>query len=213
MGERKRRGSVPPLAKDCELLPGEYSNRWFQAQGEPIWRKHLLPIREEIKRYIEIGVNEGQSMLFALTHFPVEQALGVDGYKPDKPRHKEEYAAFRRRMQANLADHLASGRLKMLYESSEALYRSGSWDDVVQDQWADLIYVDGAHESWAVLEDALNCWRKLRVGGIMVFDDMQRRYVLRPLCRYGVQAFLDAWDTRYEHFYMEPRQWAVRKVK
>src|SRR5262249_32480801 len=35
----------------------------------------------------------------------------------------------------------------------------------------DLIYIDGSHARDDVLIDSLLCWRLLRVGGIMIWDD------------------------------------------
>lgn len=62
--------------------------------------------------------------------------------------------------------------------------RSGSKDKVVinrgysnievpklKDDFFDIIYIDGNHEPEYVLEDAVLCFRKLKVGGILIFDD------------------------------------------
>jgi predicted O-methyltransferase YrrM len=35
----------------------------------------------------------------------------------------------------------------------------------------DIIYIDGSHDRPDVLEDAVLCWRLLKEGGIMIFDD------------------------------------------
>jgi len=40
-----------------------------------------------------------------------------------------------------------------------------------QDEYFDIIYIDGNHESEYVLEDAILSFRKLKKGGIMIFDD------------------------------------------
>jgi predicted O-methyltransferase YrrM len=40
-----------------------------------------------------------------------------------------------------------------------------------QDEFFDIIYIDGNHEPSYVLEDAVLCFRKLKKGGIMIFDD------------------------------------------
>jgi len=40
-----------------------------------------------------------------------------------------------------------------------------------KDNFFDIIYIDGNHEPEYVLEDAVLSFRKLKVGGIMIFDD------------------------------------------
>lgn len=40
-----------------------------------------------------------------------------------------------------------------------------------QDDFFDIIYIDGNHEPEYVLEDAVLSFRKLKKNGIMIFDD------------------------------------------
>ena len=40
-----------------------------------------------------------------------------------------------------------------------------------KDNFFDIIYIDGNHEPEYVLEDAVLSFRKLKVGGILIFDD------------------------------------------
>lgn len=40
-----------------------------------------------------------------------------------------------------------------------------------KDDFFDIIYIDGNHEPEYVLEDAVLSFRKLKIGGIMIFDD------------------------------------------
>lgn len=39
------------------------------------------------------------------------------------------------------------------------------------DKFFDIIYIDGNHEPEYVMEDAVLSFRKLKEGGIMIFDD------------------------------------------
>lgn len=41
----------------------------------------------------------------------------------------------------------------------------------LQDDFFDLIYIDGNHEPECALEDAVLAFRKLKVGGVLIFDD------------------------------------------
>jgi predicted O-methyltransferase YrrM len=44
----------------------------------------------------------------------------------------------------------------------------------------DFIYIDGAHEAKYVIQDALLCWRVLRPGGYLLFDDLDFRFPNNP---------------------------------
>lgn len=44
----------------------------------------------------------------------------------------------------------------------------------------DFVYIDGAHEASAVLQDAVLCWRLLNKDGHMLFDDVDFQYPDNP---------------------------------
>jgi predicted O-methyltransferase YrrM len=60
-----------------------------------------------------------------------------------------------------------------------------------EDESFDLIYIDGNHETCYVLEDAVLAFRKLKVGGWMVFDDYEG-----PDVPPGIHAFLAGYTKR-----------------
>jgi hypothetical protein len=65
-----------------------------------------------------------------------------------------------------------------------------------------------------VLTDAALCWDLLARGGVMIFDDLQRRWRNgKPYVREGVLGFLDAFESRYIFIYRAPRNYAIRKIK
>uniref|UniRef100_A0A6C0DGM2 Methyltransferase n=1 Tax=viral metagenome TaxID=1070528 RepID=A0A6C0DGM2_9ZZZZ len=55
-----------------------------------------------------------------------------------------------------------------------------------QDEYFDIIYIDGNHESEYVLEDAILSFRKLKKGGIMIFDDY---HPVWHMTQKGIDAF------------------------
>lgn len=58
----------------------------------------------------------------------------------------------------------------------------------------DLIYIDGNHEPEAVLEDASLSFRKLRTGGVLVFDDYG--WGGKEHTQKGIDAFLSGYQKR-----------------
>lgn len=71
------------------------------------------------------------------------------------------------------------------------------------DNHYDAIYIDGSHEAADCLLDGLLCWRKLKRGGVLIFDDYRwtgegskevRNHVPKP----GIDAFLELLDYEFE---------------
>jgi hypothetical protein len=79
----------------------------------------------------------------------------------------------------------------------------------LEDNSFDIIYIDGNHESEYVLEDAVLSFRKLKVGGWLVFDDYEGADVRR-----GIHAFLEGYKGRIDYKYVGFRdsQVFVRKT-
>lgn len=77
----------------------------------------------------------------------------------------------------------------------------------------DFIYVDGSHMTWDVLQDAAMCWRLVRPGGILVFDDYE--HPLFPdsfdmSAGPAIRVFLSLISGKYELLF-EDWQVALRK--
>jgi len=64
----------------------------------------------------------------------------------------------------------------------------------LQDDFFDIIYIDGNHEPEYVLEDAVLSFRKLKVGGIMIFDDYG--WGGPDLTQRGIDAFLAGYNKK-----------------
>jgi hypothetical protein len=72
----------------------------------------------------------------------------------------------------------------------------------------DAIYVDGWHTAYGALADAVMAWPRLKLGGLMVFDD----YLWLPPEREGEKKI--SWPERKlaQMRGRKPRDWAVEKV-
>jgi len=63
-----------------------------------------------------------------------------------------------------------------------------------QDEFFDIIYIDGNHEPEYVLEDAVLSFRKLKKNGIMIFDDYG--WGGPDLTQTGIDGFLHGYHKR-----------------
>tara|TARA_B110000977_G_scaffold23505_1_gene28355 strand:+ start:210 stop:911 length:702 start_codon:yes stop_codon:yes gene_type:complete len=64
----------------------------------------------------------------------------------------------------------------------------------LEDNFFDIIYIDGNHEPEYVLEDAVLSFRKLKVGGIMIFDDYG--WGGPDLTKRGIDGFLSGYHKK-----------------
>ena len=80
-----------------------------------------------------------------------------------------------------------------------------------QDNFFDLIYIDGNHEPEYVLEDAVLSFRKLKPDGIMIFDDYG--WGGPDLTKRGIDSFLSGYHKRIEFIGELNSQIFVKKIK
>jgi predicted O-methyltransferase YrrM len=64
----------------------------------------------------------------------------------------------------------------------------------LEDSFFDMIYIDGNHEPEYVLEDAVLAFRKLKNGGIMIFDDYG--WGGPDLTKRGIDGFLSGFHKK-----------------
>ena len=79
------------------------------------------------------------------------------------------------------------------------------------DDFFDIIYIDGNHEPEYVLEDAVISFRKLKVNGIMIFDDYG--WGGHDLTQKGIDAFLSGYSKRIQYLNNINTQVLIKKIK
>ena len=78
-----------------------------------------------------------------------------------------------------------------------------------QDDFFDIIYIDGNHEPQYVLEDAVLSFRKLKKNGIMIFDDYG--WGGPDLTQKGIDAFLAGYHKKITNLGIVDSQVFVKK--
>ena len=128
---------------------------WF-THAIPVWRKVLKPYKGKPDiRYLEIGVFQGRSALWALenilTH-PTARMTTIDILINDAYEENIEKSGF--------ADKITT-----------VVGRSQDIMKTLEPESFDIIYVDGSHRGDDVLVDAVLAWALLDWGGTLIFDD------------------------------------------
>lgn len=80
-----------------------------------------------------------------------------------------------------------------------------------QDNFFDIIYIDGNHEPEYVLEDAVLSFRKLKINGIMIFDDYG--WGGPDLTQKGIDGFLNGYHKKIQILGLKNSQVFIQKIK
>lgn len=173
-----------------------FTAHWFMRRSEPIWQKHFVGMR--FRRYCEIGVFEGQSLLWASRNLLLDNAdaVVIDNWRPvrDTPKWTNEANEARLRAMDNIAQlrrEKPDQTIRVLQQSSD---RALAGMIAAADCQFDLIYCDGCHRADNTLTDLVLSWRLLAMGGVLIVDDTHleraRRRRHDPKTREAVEAFL-----------------------
>lgn len=161
---------VPVASNHARMVPDlgalykkkyTFSRDMFSSSLEA-WKPVLMPFAGKPNlHYLEVGVFEGSSFFWMLeqilTH-PTARAVAVDAFF----NFKENYEKLFR---DNLALYGHEEKVRVIKALSGDALRE------LEPDTYDIIYVDGSHNAKHVIEDAVNAWRLLKNGGVIIFDD------------------------------------------
>jgi predicted O-methyltransferase YrrM len=167
--------------------PYVFTSDWF-AGNEKLWDQVLSAYKNQPVQFLEIGSYEGRSATWLLdnilTHpdaklFCCDSFLGsiehcnnliYERFVSNTARHKEKVVICRG-------------------HSHEVLKTT-----LLKTRRFHMIYIDGDHFPYSVLEDAVLSFRLLYPGGLMIFDDYKwKGYSADHSPQKGIDAFVDAY--------------------
>lgn len=128
--------------------------------------------RDEPIKYLEIGVHYGQNLFEVNETFAkhpdselhcIDPWEDYDAYPEYKTKQRTIYDTFLKNKET-----LSEAEVKKIH-----VHRGFSHERIpsFDDEYFDIIYIDGNHEPEFALEDAVLAFRKLKKGGYMIFDD------------------------------------------
>lgn len=137
-----------------------YTHDWFDhnIRNWRQWLGHLAG--KEGLRALEIGSFEGRAAVWLCDNIltaPDATIHCLDLFAPH-PEHGDYFQTFKRN-----TERFGDKVIAHVGTSFDSLRR-------VEGQF-DVVYVDGYHSAFAALSDGAMAWPRLKVGGVMIFDD------------------------------------------
>ena len=178
------------------------ANNWFDIVDINLYQNKPI-------KYLEIGTFYGANIL------SVADSYGKDSdsklYCIDPWEDYDDYPEYKNRQHS-------------IYNSFiNNVERSGVKDKIIinrgysnieipkfEDDFFDIIYIDGNHEPEYVLEDAVLSFRKLKKNGILIFDDYG--WGGPDLTQRGIDGFLSGYHKKIQNLGVRDSQVFVRKL-
>ena len=160
--------------------------------------------------YLEIGTFHGANAISVNKSYAKYQDSKI--YCVDPWTDYSEYPEYKGKQNINY--DIFMNNISNTNEASKFIIKRGFSNDVVptfEDNKFDIIYIDGNHEPEFVLEDAVLSFRKLKVGGYMIFDD----YGLGgpDLTKRGIDGFITGYHKRIKVLGSANTQVFLQKTK
>jgi hypothetical protein len=202
---------------------GTFDHYWFRDFGRKLFERYLLPRAASISSYLEVGVAEGQSMLWALEHLGKPDGLfvGIDPYWDGRRWHVGEGKEHLHRTLDNLSTWYDGRRpveftngLFMWNADEQLKAKPVCQINAVSSQSFlktesrnfDACYIDGSHNADDALFDIISCFRLLNNNGVMIVDDLDRKLSAgRPQVFQAVEAFKMAFEGWFDVLFWHQR--------
>jgi predicted O-methyltransferase YrrM len=156
------------------------------------WEQHI-DIDEYKDRpitYLEIGAFHGANAISVAHSYALHPESKLHLIDPWEDY--SEYPEYKGQQEENYSKFLHN--IEHSGVKDKIIVHRGMSKDIVptlHDEYFDLIYIDGNHEPEAVLEDAVLSFRKLKHGGILIFDDYG--WGGPELTQRGIDAFVSGY--------------------
>lgn len=158
-------------SKQSTRLPiDNFVGRYYNKDVRNSWI-HFFPIEDKPIQYLEIGVADGGNLLTVAKSYakhPESRLYAVDPWMDydEYPEYKGMQDVYWNNFNTNLNN---SGERLTKF----SIHRGFSGDIVPRfpDNFFDIIFVDGNHETEYVYKDGIMALQKVKSGGYIVFDD------------------------------------------
>jgi hypothetical protein len=184
---------VLSFRKPKPILPlNNYYGRYYNQNPGVNWSP-FIPFFNGPINYLEIGVSDGGNAIHIANSYCndpnskiycVDPWMDYDEYPEYKGEQKKGWVRFNNNIQR-------SGSFEKF------IVKRGLSENVVptfENDFFDLIFVDGNHETKYVYEDGKMAFDKVKSGGYIVFDDYNKYFWLQTMK--GIDMFLEEYASK-----------------
>tara|TARA_Y100000389_G_scaffold12878_1_gene11528 strand:+ start:1092 stop:2705 length:1614 start_codon:yes stop_codon:yes gene_type:complete len=145
-------------------------------------------------KYLEIGALYGANLISISNTYCKHEASRM--YCIDPWEDYDDYPEYKYEQDKIYNSFLKN--IKTFEIEDKTIVKRGYSRDILgefDDEMFDMIYIDGNHESEYVMEDAVLSFRKLKKGGILIFDDYEWGHPNYPVAK-GIDGFLHGYHKK-----------------
>jgi len=170
--------------------------RYFDLNPSVNWSK-FIPIQNKPIKYLEIGVADGIHVIHISQSYckhPQSKIYCVDPWQD-----YDEYPEYKG--QQDIAWETFNKNISRYNLRDKCIINRGFSEDIVptfHDNFFDIIYVDGNHETEFVYKDGCMAFEKVKSGGYIVFDDYLLSWYQTMI---GIDRFLEEYKDKLTILY------------
>ena len=145
---------------------------WFETtNAKANFERNLLPLADKEIKCLQVGAYTGDATKWMVENILKQEdsfLVDVDTWEgsDEAVHHNMDWKDVYKTYQEKNAKALADNQVLTMQMTSDRYFAGIGEDNIF-----DFIYVDGDHTAFAVLRDGSNAYDKLKVGGILAFDD------------------------------------------
>ena len=145
---------------------------WFEStSARENFERNLLPLADRDIKCLQIGAYTGDATKWMVENIlkqPHSFLVDVDTWEgsDEAVHHNMDWKDVYKTYTDKNATAIFEQKVVVMQMTSDRYFAG-----IGEEQIFDFIYVDGDHTAFAVLRDGSNAYDKLKVGGILAFDD------------------------------------------
>ena len=189
------------MLNDFHGIQYRLANNWFS-------NVEVNDYKDRPINYLEIGTFYGANILSVANSYGLHNDSKL--YCIDPWEDYNDYPEYKNQ-QPSIYNSFINNVEKSGVKNKIIINRGYSNNEIpkLQDNFFDIIYIDGNHEPDYVLEDAVLSFRKLKIGGIMIFDDYG--WGGPDLTQKGIDTFLSGYHKRITYLGEKTTQVFIKK--